>query len=188
QSNCFVITSLGNVKTEQKIARIAEQQRYSEEFRSNSKMHAGQRVAADYLLETSMIMDSEAVGSVKGGMELGSNAGLAGLLVGGLAGAVAGAMESKVSLVTLSIFDIRTGVQLAMAEGNATEKNYGVTMKAFGSSGAARIGAYSRTPEGKATVAAFMDGYNNMVIALRNYKMQQVEGGLGAGGTLKVAD
>ena len=48
------------------------------------------------------------------------------------------------------------------------------------------LGGFSRSPEGKATVAAFMDAYNNMVISLRNYKAQEVKGGLGRGGQLKV--
>ncbi|UBM12684.1 hypothetical protein [Cupriavidus metallidurans] len=43
-----------------------------------------------------------------------------------------------------------------------------------------------RTPEGKATVAAFMDAYNNVVVSLRNYKAQNVKGGLGRGGQLQV--
>jgi hypothetical protein len=33
-----------------------------------------------------------------------------------------------------------------------------------------------------------MDAYNNMVISLREYKAQQVKGGLGRGGVLKVGD
>ena len=48
------------------------------------------------------------------------------------------------------------------------------------------LSGFSRTPEGKATVAAFMDASNNMVISLRNYKAQEVKGGLGRGGQLKV--
>jgi hypothetical protein len=42
------------------------------------------------------------------------------------------------------------------------------------------------TPEGKATVAAFVDAYNGMVRALKNYEAQDVKGGLGRGGTLNV--
>ena len=42
------------------------------------------------------------------------------------------------------------------------------------------------TPQGKVIAAAFMDAYNNMVISLRNYKAQEVKGGLGRGGQLKV--
>ncbi len=52
--------------------------------------------------------------------------------------------------------------------------------------GGAGLGGFSRSPEGKATVAAFMDAYNNMVVSLRNYKAQEVKGGLGRGGQLKV--
>ena len=48
------------------------------------------------------------------------------------------------------------------------------------------IGGMSNTPEGKATIAAFVDAYNGMVRALRNYEAQNVKGGLGTGGTLKV--
>jgi hypothetical protein len=35
-------------------------------------------------------------------------------------------------------------------------------------------------------VAAFIESYNNMVISLREYKAQDVEGGMGRGGVLKV--
>ena len=117
QSNCFVITSIGNSRTEARLAAITDKQRNSGEFRAGSKQHKGQRVAADYLMEPAIIIDNDSTGKV----------------AGGLAG-------------------------------------------------------FSRTPEGKATVAAFMDAYNNMVISLRNYKAQQVKGGLGRGGVLKVGD
>ena len=60
-------------------------------------------------------------------------------------------------------------------------------LAAFGVGGWRRTGRrFSRTPEGKATVAAFLDAYNGMVIALRNYEVQNVRGGLGRGGTLGV--
>ncbi len=86
----------------------------------------------------------------------------------------------------MTMFDIRSGVQLAISEGNATATNYGAALGAFGGGAAAGLGGFSRTPEGKATVAAFMDAYNNMVVSLRNYKAQEVKGGLGRGGQLKV--
>ena len=35
-------------------------------------------------------------------------------------------------------------------------------------------------------VAAFTDSYNNIVRAVRNYKAQEVQGGLGTGGQLGV--
>ncbi len=48
------------------------------------------------------------------------------------------------------------------------------------------LSGFSTMPEGKATVVAFIDAYNKMVVALRNYKAQDVKGGLGRGGQLQV--
>ena len=44
------------------------------------------------------------------------------------------------------------------------------------------------TPEGKVLVLAFADAYNKLVQSLRNYQPQEVEGGLGKGGKLKVGN
>ena len=177
QSNCFVITSIGNNRTESKLSAITQKQRNSGEFRAGSKQHKGQRVAADYYLEPQFIIDNDSTGKIMGTL---------GGLFGGTAGALAGGMESKVSVVTLTLYDIRSGVQIGISEGNATATNYGAAFGALGGGAAAGLGGFSRTPAGKASVAAFTDAYNNMVISMRNYKAQQVKGGLGKGGTLKV--
>ncbi len=47
-------------------------------------------------------------------------------------------------------------------------------------------GGYTNTAEGKIIVASFTDSFNNMVRALRSYKAQEIKGGLGTGGGLKV--
>jgi len=177
QSNCFVITSVGNNRTESKLSAITDKQRNSGEFRAGSKQQKGQRVAADYYMEPAIIIDNDPTGQMAVGV--GSLFGAAGALVGG-------AMASKVSVVTLTMMDIRSGVQLSISEGNATASNFGAALGAFGGGAAGGLGGFSRTPEGKATVAAFMDAYNNMVVSLRNYKAQEVKGGLGRGGQLKV--
>lgn len=180
QSNCFVITSVGNNRTESKISGITDKQRNSGEFRAGSNQQKGQRVAADYYLEPAIIIDNESTGQVVGalgGLLGGRNRNLA---------AIAGGLESKASVVTLTMFDIRSGVQIAISEGNATATNYGAALSAFGPSAGGALGGFSRSPAGKATVAAFTDSYNQMVIALRNYKAQDVKGGLGRGGVLKV--
>ena len=177
QSNCFVITSIGNNRTESKLSAITDKQRNSGEFRAGSQQQKGQRVAADYFLEPAIIIDNDSTGKL--------GAALGGLIGGGF-GTIAGSMESKASVVTLTMFDIRSGVQIAISEGNATATNFGAALGAFGGGAAAGLSGFSRTPEGKATVAAFMDAYNNMVISLKNYKAQEVKGGLGKGGVLKV--
>lgn len=177
QSNCFVITSIGNSRTDSKLSNITSKQRNSGEFRAGSRQQKGQRVAADYYLEPSIIIDNDTVG--------GMAAGLGGLLGGNVA-RLAGTLQSKQSVVTMTLFDIRSGVQLSISEGNATATNYGAALGAFGGGAAGGLSGFSRTPEGKASVAAFMDAYNKMVISLRNYKAQEVKGGLGRGGQLKV--
>lgn len=179
QSNCFVITSIGNNRTESKLSAITDKQRNSGEFRAGSKQQKGQRVAADYYLEPAIIIDNDSTGKLGGAL---------GGLIGGGIGVLAGAMESKASVVTLTLYDIRSSLQIGISEGNSTATNFGAAMGAFGSSGAGGLGGFSRTPEGKASVAAFVDAYNSMVISLRNYKAQEVKGGLGRGGTLKVGN
>ena len=57
----------------------------------------------------------------------------------------------------------------------------------FGVGGGAGLGGYQNTPQGKVISAAFMDAYNQMVRAVRNYRAQSVQGqGLGGGGRLGV--
>lgn len=187
QSNCFVVTSIGNSRLDSRMSGITQKQRNSGEFRAGSKQHKGQRVAADYFLEPTIIINNSSVGKVGGGL-----AGVVGSFVGGGAalGALGGGLESRSSVVTMSLFDIRSQIQVAASEGSSTATNYGAAMAAFGGGwgggGGGTLGGMSTTPEGKATVAAFLDAYNGMVIALKNYKAQEVKGGLGRGGRLKV--
>ncbi|ABE49988.1 hypothetical protein [Methylobacillus flagellatus] len=177
QSNCFVITAIGNSHTDGHISAITDKQRNSVEFRAGSKQQKGPRVAADYFLEPAIIIDNDSTGKIAGAL---------GSLIGNGVGALAGSLESKVSVATLSLYDIRSSLQIGIAEGNATATNYGAALGAFGGGAAGGLGGFSRTPEGKATVAAFVDAYNKMVVSLRHYKAQEVEGGLGTGGKLKV--
>lgn len=177
QSNCFVITSIGNTRTDSRLSSITNKQRDSGEYRAGSNQQKGQRVAADYFLEPSIVIDDSPMGKIQGAV---------GGFLGGALGAVTGSLESKSSVVTLALMDIRSAVQIAASQGSSSATNYGAAIGAFGSGKAGVLSGYSKTPEGKATVAAFVDAYNNMVIALKNYKAQEVEGGLGTGGTLKV--
>jgi curli biogenesis system outer membrane secretion channel CsgG len=58
-------------------------------------------------------------------------------------------------------------------------------MASFFQHGLAGASSFSNTPEGKVLAASFMDSYNQMVRAVRSYKAQSVDGGLGNGGVLK---
>jgi hypothetical protein len=88
--------------------------------------------------------------------------------------------------------DIRSTVQIAMSEGSASTNNLSASMggailgSLIGAGGAAGVSGFTKTPEGQMTAAAFFDAYNKLVPALKNYKAQDVKGGLGTGGELKV--
>lgn len=178
QSNCFVITSIGNPKIDSRLSQITSQQRNSGEFRAGSKQQKGQRVAADYFLQPQIVINDSAIGGV--------GATIGGLIGNRAIGALAGNLQAKASVVTLSMFDIRSGVQISESEGDSTATNYGAVLAGFGGGVGGGLGGFSKTPEGKATVAAFTDAWNKMVVSLRSYKAQDVKGGLGRGGQLKV--
>ena len=173
QSNCFVVVergaALNNMMMERDLAA-------SGEMRQGSKMGKGQMVAADYTMSPTINFSEKGTGAV---------GGLLGGALGGVAGVVAGGLKANEASTTLLLIDNRSGVQVSASQGSA--KNYDIA--GFGGGffgGVAGLGGYTNTPEGKIIVTAFMDSYNNMVRALRSYKAQSVEGGLGTGGALQV--
>ena len=106
----------------------------------------------------------------------------------GAIGAVVGGLKFKKAETILTMIDNRSGVQLAAAQGQARKTDFGGGIAGWGGSGYGALGGYTNTPEGKVLAAAFADAYNNLVRALRNYEAQEVEGGLGKGGKLRVGN
>ena len=188
QSNCFIITTLGNLRMENRISGITQYQRDSGEFRAGSNQQRGQRVAADYYLEPAIIFAGDTTSGLAGG--LGGLGGLGGRWGGLAAGALGGAMQQSSTSVTMSLLDIRSGVQIAASEGSSTATNLGATLAGlglgYGGGGGGALSGFTRTPQGQATVAAFVDAYNKLVVATRNYTAQSVRGGSGTGGLLRV--
>ena len=174
QSNCFVVVergaALNAINTERDLAA-------SGELRENSNFGSGQLVSADYTMSPSVQFSEKGTGKL-GGV-------LAGRLLGSVGSAIAGGLSSNEASTTLLLIDNRSGVQVSAATGNA--KNFDISL--FGgvfAGGFAGAGGYSKTPEGKIVTASFADSYNQMVKALRSYRAQQVDGGLGTGGKLQV--
>ncbi len=186
QSNCFIITTLGNQRLESRISGITQYQRNSGEFRAGSNQQMGQRIAADYFLEPAILFAGDTTSGLAGG--LGGLGGLGGRWGGLAAGAIGGATRSNSTNVTMSLLEIRTGAQIAASEGSSTATNLGATLAGLGVGGAGfgSMGGFTRTPQGQATVAAFVDAYNKLVVATRNYRGQSVRGGTGTGGLLRV--
>lgn len=167
-------------------------------YRVGSKQHKGQRFAADYLLDPEVIVNNENSGGGNasiGGSLVNIGLGAAGLgNLSSLTSAVSGAMQTRTTNVALTLTDIRSTVQVAISQGSASANNmsgsgsagFGGWGNLMGGSVHGSLGAYTRTPEGIATAAAFINAYNNMVLSLRNYQAQDVKGGLGRGGRLEV--
>ncbi len=172
QSNCFVVVERGRAM--QNMMRERELMK-SGEMRGGSNFGKGQMAAADYTLSPE-IQFSGRTGNI--------GAGLGGRL--GLIGALAGSMSTNEASTTLLLIDNRSGVQISAAEGSAKNFDFGFFGAGFTSRLGVGGGGYANTPQGKVIVTAFADSYNQMVQALRNYKAQEVKGGLGTGGRLGV--
>lgn len=176
QSNCFVVVERGRAMNNMMQERALEQ---TGELRRGSKFGKGQMVSADYTMSPTITFSNNNAGGMGGG--------LGGLSRGaGLLGAVVGAVNVKEASTLLTLVDNRSGVQLAAAEGSARNMDFGAMGALFGSGFGAGGGGYTNTAEGKVIVAAFTDSYNNLVRAVRNYRAQEVKGGLGTGGNLGV--
>jgi len=178
QSNCFVVVERGdamqNIMGERQLAQ-------SGEMREGSNYGKGQIVAADYTMSPSVLFAKKTggLGGALGGLFGAKNKRL---------GALAGGLGKKEASTTLLLIDNRSSVQVAAAQGSAKKFDFKLGAGVIGTSAAGALGGYTDTPEGKVIVAAFADSYNKMVRALRNYKSQTVEGGLGKGGKLKIGE
>ena len=172
QSNCFVVVERGRAMDNMMTERALQN---SGELRKKSNFGKGQMVSADYSLNPSITFSNNNAGGAAGGLG-GAIGGWGGTLV-----RLAGSANVKEASTLLTLIDNRSGVQLAAAEGSAKNTDFGAMGAIFGSSAGGNLGGYSNTAEGKVIVAALTDSFNNIVRAVRNYKMQTVKGGLGTG-------
>ena len=172
QSNCFAIVERGqafrNMQTERELMNAGE-------LRRTSNIGKGQMVAADYTMTPSITF------SQKGTSGLGA---LVGGRIGVVASLIGSSMKSNEASTMLLLIDNRSGIQLAAAEGSAQNWDFGM-LAGFFNRGLAGASGFSNTPQGKVLAASFMDSYNQLVKAVRTYKAQSVDGGLGNGGALK---
>jgi hypothetical protein len=172
QSNCFVIVERGQAMRQMQGERQLMQ---SGELRKTSNIGKGQMVAADYTMTPSITFSQKGSSGVNG---------LLGGRIGAVASLIGGSAKSNEASTMLLLTDNRSGIQLAAAEGSARNWDIG-GMAGFFQHGLAGASGFSNTPEGKVLAASFMDSYNQMVRAVRSYKAQSVDGGLGNGGVLK---
>ena len=170
QSNCFQVVergaAMGNMMQERALAK-------SGELQSDSNIGKGQMVAADFIVNPSVVFTENNAGGVGGALG-GLLGGRAGLLAGGIAGGV----KFKQAQTSMLLVDARSGIQVAAAEGSAEKADFALGGALFGGSGAGSAGGYSNTNEGKMISASFVDNWNNIVRAIRsNPSLIQARGG-----------
>lgn len=135
------------------------------QLRGRSNIGKGQIKAADYV----MVPDLISANNDSGGNALG---GLLGGLVGGKAGAVLGGINfrSKTADVLLTVTDVRSSEQVAMAEGHAKKTDIGWGagggLFAGGGFGAAGAGGYANTEIGQVITLAYLQAYTDIVTQL----------------------
>ena len=158
KSGCFTLVDrgagMGAALRERELAAGGE-------LRAQSNLGKGQIKAADYVLVPDLIgQNSNAGGSAVGG--------LIGGLVGGTAGAVIGGLNfrKKTAEVVLTVTDVRSSEQVAMAEGMArkTDIGFGAAGGFFGGVlGGAGVGGYANTEIGQVITLAYLQAYTDLV-------------------------
>jgi len=180
QSNCLAIVERGLGE-----AAASDEKRRARgpgnEMRDDANMGQGQEVAADFVLRSMVVAVNKNENS--SGLKLG------GLMPSFLGGVSAGKSESSAD-VQLVLFDVRSKLQVAVAQGRGSGADTQLATSVLGKVGRVLGGGQASTGSTTSTstiiLQAYADAYNKLVPALKNYKTQTVRGGLGAGGTLGV--
>jgi hypothetical protein len=157
-SNCFQVVERGAG-----MANIMQERALSEggQMQGGQNIGKGQLVAADFVLVPNVVIAAHTSGGVGGGLG-GFSRGL------GLLGAIAGNLKFKEASTAMVMSDVRSGLQVAAAEGSAKQTDFNIGGFLLGAGGAAALGGYSNTAEGKLIAAGFLDNWNNIVRNIRN--------------------
>lgn len=159
KSRCFTLVDRG---AGMDMAMRERELAASGQLRGRSNVGKGQIKAADYVLVPDLIAQNNDAG----GNAIG---GLLGGLIGGKAGAVAGNLNfrKKTADVVLTLTDVRSSEQVAMAEGHAkkTDIGFGASGALFGSSGlgGAGVSGYANTELGQVITLAYLQAYTDLV-------------------------
>lgn len=156
QSKCFQVVERGsamqNIMQERALSASGEVQ-------GNQNIGKGQLVSADFIMTANISFSSDN----SGGMALGAVGSFFGP-IGAIAGIIGAGLSFKDAQTSLIISDIRSGLQVAAAEGNVNKADFGIG----GVLGGVGAGAYTSTNDGKIVAAALLDNYNNIVKSIRD--------------------
>ena len=159
KSRCFTLVDRGKgLSAAQQERELAGQG----QLRGGSNLGKGQMKAADYVL----VPDIVSKNADAGGTNIG---GLLGGLIGGGAGAIVShiSINSSTADVTLTVTDVRSSEQVALAEGHASKSDigFGVGGGGWGRSGFGGLGVsgYQNTQIGQVVTLAYIDAYTKLV-------------------------
>ncbi len=163
QSNCFTVVERGvamaNLQEERALAAGGQ-------MLSGSNVGKGQLQAADFVMTPGVQFTAGDSGGMSGALSSYGGKLLGGL--GGIVGGIAGNIKFKEAQTSLLIADVRSGIQVAAAEGMAKKTDFGVSGWNWGGAGYSSLGGYTNTPEGKMVAASLLDNYNRIVMTVRN--------------------
>jgi len=155
QSGCFDVVERGvamqNLQQERALAS-------QDEMRHGSNIGKGQLQAADFVMTPNVQIGAKDTGGIGGA--LFGRLGVIGSLLGGI--------KFKEATTSLLVADVRSGIQIASAEGAASKTDFGLGGWAFGGGMGGALGGYTNTPEGKVIAASLLDNYNKIVISVRD--------------------
>jgi hypothetical protein len=160
QSRCFLVVDRGqamqNIIQERKLGQ-------SGELRQNSNFGGGQMVAADFSISPNVIFSQKGSSGTASGLAFAPSlapipyVGMASAFMGAVG--AAGRSTTNEAEATLSVTDNRSALQIAMAEGSASNEDMAGVAGIFG--------GYVNTDENKIVAAALLDSYNKMVTSLK---------------------
>jgi len=163
KSRCFTLLDRG---AGMDAAMRERELSYGGELRGRANIGKGQMKAADYVLVPDLISrNGNAGGSAVGAL-------IGGLLGGSQGAAIGGSLNlrKKTADVVLTLTDVRSSEQVAMAEGSAkkTDIGFGLGGGLFGSSGlgGAGVGGYANTEIGQVIAMAYLQAYTDLVAQL----------------------
>ncbi|MBX5453594.1 MAG: peptidoglycan-binding protein [Acidobacteriia bacterium] len=176
QSNCFIVVERGRAYNNVDLERQLKQAGLTRNAQPREQA-GGTLLSADYTLVPSVTFAEPSGLAISTGL-------------GGLFGGNWNRMDPSVQVQTLGasttllLLDNASGAQVVAAQGSAKNYNLGAGVGVLGGL-IAGVNAYANTPQGKIVAAAFLDAYNKLVIAARQYTPQKVQGAVGQGGKLQ---
>jgi curli biogenesis system outer membrane secretion channel CsgG len=161
RSRCFTLVDRGSGMAASQYERELGAQG---QLRNRSNIGQGQVRAADYVMVPDLVsQNADAGGNAIGGLLSGLVGGRAGQLVAGMN------LRSKTADVLLSVTDVRSSEQVAIAEGSARKND--ISFSGRGSSwgsnwSSAGVGGYANTEMGQVIAMAYLNAYSGIVAQL----------------------